>query len=116
MSHALGSCDAFNFANRNQAFRIFDFSRRRVRDNCLVAWEFAVKLDCSNGIPRRRMREEERTAYDSKAVPDKIPSDEYGEAHGAEHLSGKMILTQAKVRQQDDWPNGTERGRRRDSR
>jgi hypothetical protein len=57
------------------------------------------------------MKEEERTAYDGKSVPDKIQAANVVEFMTQNVLKLGAILLKANVRQKDRWPNPPERRR-----
>src|ERR1700761_1601555 len=100
----------------NQTFRILGSPAWRIRDNREIACELAVKLHLSDGIPDPRMKEEERTGYDSKPVPDKIQTANVVEFMTQNVFELGAILLKANVRQKDRCPNPPERRRRRDPR
>ncbi|HEY1581388.1 MAG TPA: hypothetical protein VGF82_30330 [Terracidiphilus sp.] len=62
------------------------------------------------------MKEEERTGYESKPVPDKIQAANVMEFMTQNVFKLGAILLKADVRQEDHWPNPPEGRRRRDPR
>jgi hypothetical protein len=99
----------------DQAFRIFGSSPWTVGDNGKVTCELAVELHPSDGIPARRVKEEERAACDSKPVPNKIPAANMVKFVSQNVFQLGTTLPEAKFRQQDDRANGAEGSGRRNA-
>jgi hypothetical protein len=100
----------------NQALRIPGSSSRRIGDDGKVASKLTVELHFSDGIPGCGMKEKKRSAYDSKAVPDKIPAANVVKFMAQNVFEFGAVLLETDIWQQNDWAHPAECCRGRDPR